>query len=256
MADLFIPAHDAGFFSCCSIQLEKIVQYFNKYKRCPDSVDRSQQFSWYKPADASIEEYFEPVSMPLRYGRWIHYEHYYQFLNYKTLDLKSLQRFIEKFFAPSKQIRDIVTSMERAYNIDYEKTFVIFYRGNDKVTETQLGSYSDFISAAKEFQATHPDWRCLVQSDETEFIEQALFQIPNSFCFKEEIRHMPRSAETTVDKVFKETNFQFSKNFLAVVLIMARCHQVFCGTGNCSLWIALYRGGTEGFKQFFNKDWV
>jgi len=256
MADLVIPKHEAGFFSSCSVQLEKIVQHFNKNKRCAESVDRSQQFSWYKPAEASIEEYFEPVPTTIRYGRWIHYEHYYQFLNYKTLDLKSLQPFIKKFFTPSKQIRDIVTGLEQKYNIDYEKTFVVFYRGNDKVTETQLGTYDDFIRPAKEFQAAHPEWKCLVQTDETEFLERALREIPNAFCFQDEIRHIPRTAETTVDRIFKETNFQFSKNFLAITLIMAKSAHVFCGTGNCSLWIALYRGGTDRFQQFFNMKWT
>ena len=256
MADLFIPPSNTGFFSSCSLQLAKIVQYFNKNKRSPAEVDRSKQFEWYKPADASIEEYFEPVSTPLRYKKWIHFEHYYQFLNYKTLDFNPLQSFIKKYFAPSKKIREIVADLETKYKIDYEKTFVVFYRGNDKVTETSLGSYSDFIERAKKVQATHPDWRCLVQSDETEFIVRALEEIPNSFCFTDEIRHIPRAPDTTVDKVLSSENFRYSKNFLAITLIMARAAHIICGTGNCSLWIILYRGGADGIDQFFDKGWV
>jgi len=256
MADLFIPPSNTGFFSSCSLQLARIAQYINKNKRCPDSVDRSKQFEWYKPADASIEEYFETVVKPLRYGQWIHFEHYYQFLNYKTLDFKPLQRVIEKFFAPSKEIREIVVKLERTYNIDYEKTFVVFYRGNDKVTETSLGSYDDFVARARKIQEAHPDWRCLVQSDETEFIERMLKEFPTAFYFKDEIRHIPRAPDTTVDKVLASQNFQFSKNFLAVTLIMARAAHIICGTGNCSLWIALYRGGASNMDQFFDKGWV
>ena len=256
MPDLIIPRHEAGFFSSCSIQLEKIVQFFNKNKRCAESVDRSKQFEWYKPADTPVEIYFEPVSSPIRYGRWIHYEHYYQFLNYKTIDLKSLQPFIRKFFTPSKEIGEIVTRIEQSYKIDYEKTFVVFYRGNDKVTETHLGSYDDFVARARRVQEAYPEWRCLIQSDETEFIERMLKEFPTAFYFKDEIRHIPASPTQTVDKVFSEGNFQFSKNFLAITLIMSKAAHVICGTGNCSLWIALYRGGTSGFDQFFDKGWV
>ena len=44
-----IVTHNYGFFSCCSMRLHKIIYYFNKNKACPDSVDSSQQFGWYKP---------------------------------------------------------------------------------------------------------------------------------------------------------------------------------------------------------------
>jgi len=256
MADLFIPATNTGFFSACSLQLERIAQYFNKYKRCPDSVDRSKQFDWYKPADVSIEEYFENSQNLIRYREWIHFEHYYQFLNYKTINMKPLQPFITKFFAPSLTIRKIVEDLEKKYRLDHKKTFTLFYRGNDKATETALAPYDKFIERAKEFQKENPEFRCLVQTDETEFLELALKEIPNSFYFADEIRHMPKKRETTVDKVFKEENFIFSKFFLAIILIMSQTQKIICGTGNCSLWIALYRGSADGIEQFLNLNFV
>ena len=75
--------------------------------------------------------------------------------------------------------------------------------------------------------------------------------IPNSFTFKDEIRHIKKSL-TTVDKVYKETNYEFSKNFLAITLAMSKCKYVVCCTGNCSLWICLIRGGTTGVYQLNN----
>ena len=39
---------NAGFFSCCSIRLNKIVDYINLNRKLPTSVDSSQQFLWYK----------------------------------------------------------------------------------------------------------------------------------------------------------------------------------------------------------------
>jgi len=257
MADLVISHLGAGFFSCCSVQLSKIIQYHNQYKRSPTSVDRSQTLDWYKPEgiDDVTEEYFERSATAPRYREWIHFEHYYQFVFYKTLNIQSLQPFIKTYFAPSKQIREIVANLEQKYNIDYEKTYTLFYRGNDKITEFPVGSYDDFIARAKVIHAAHPDWRCLVQTDETEFLERALQEIPNSFCFRDEIRHIPRTSETTVDKVFRESNFKFSKNFFAITLIMARVAHVICGTGNCSLWIAIYRGSVKNLDQLLDKRW-
>ncbi len=43
-----IKGHNAGFFSCCSVKLTKIVEFINSNKRLPDNVDSSEQFSLYK----------------------------------------------------------------------------------------------------------------------------------------------------------------------------------------------------------------
>ena len=40
--------HDAGFFSCASVKLENIVNYYNKKGKIPRSVNGSSQFSLYK----------------------------------------------------------------------------------------------------------------------------------------------------------------------------------------------------------------
>ena len=42
--------HNAGFFSCCSVKLDNIIQYYNKYKKLP-IVDSSKQYEWYKNKD-------------------------------------------------------------------------------------------------------------------------------------------------------------------------------------------------------------
>lgn len=55
--------HNAGFFSCCAIRLNKIVDFINLNKRLPDVVDSSQQFKLYKKQDMCNKDitfdYFE-----------------------------------------------------------------------------------------------------------------------------------------------------------------------------------------------------
>jgi hypothetical protein len=37
---------------------------------------------------------------------------------------------------------------------------------------------------------------------------------------------------------------------------MAKSKFIVCTTGNCSLWIMLYRGHTKNTFQFLNSGWV
>ena len=51
--------HNSGFFSCCSVILDNIVQFINNHHNLP-IVDSSEQFKWYKikPGDITYD-YFE-----------------------------------------------------------------------------------------------------------------------------------------------------------------------------------------------------
>jgi hypothetical protein len=249
-----IVKHNAGFFSCCSVRLDKIVEYYNKFRRLPDSVDSSQQFSIYKPAGTSDDitnQYFAFSSEPIKARDYIYYSEYYQYINYKTISYEPLLPFIRRYFSPSTELQNLVKELEIKYGIDYDNTCVLFHRGNDKSTETVLPSYEDFIKRAKAGNAR----KFLIQSDETEFIEQMLETFPNTgFCFKDEIRHMKRTL-SSVDKVFGDP-LHFSKYYLAITIIMSKCNSIICGSGNCSMWIMLYRGHARGVQQFLKGQWL
>jgi hypothetical protein len=83
---------------------------------------------------------------------------------------------------------------------------------------------------------------------------ESAFPSPRAFHFKDEIRHIPKSL-TTVDKVCPDV-FKFSKLYLAITVIMSKAPRIICGTGNCSLWIALFRGNAKGMEQFLKTGWV
>ena len=76
----------------------------------------------------------------------------------------------------------------------------------------------------------------------------------NSFYFKDEIRHM-KKCNDTVDKKMKSQNYDFSKKYLAITIIMSKCKFIICGSGNCDMWIMFYRGNNNNVIQYLNGTW-
>jgi len=171
------------------------------------------------------------------------------------LDYIGLAPFIQRYFSPSEEIQGLIKGLESKYTLDYKNTCVLFYRGNDKATETQVPQYGDYVKRAKALLDAEPDLRFLVQSDETEFIDAMEAAFPGKcIVFRDEIRHISKSM-TTVDKVFKDNNFRFSKFYLAITYVMSKCNHIVCGSGNCSMWIALFRGNSRNIQQFLH-NWI
>ena len=77
----------------------------------------------------------------------------------------------------------------------------------------------------------------------------------NSVVFHDEIRHMNKCNDT-VDKRFSSMNYDFSKKYLAITIIMSKCKYIVCGSGNCSIWIMFYRGNGSNVFQQLNKQWI
>lgn len=256
--------HGEGFFSCCSVILSDIVLYMNQNGRLPDCVDSSDLFKMYKPLgehrDITYDyfDHYHKYMEPIEYTGHINYDWGWQFWYYSHLDFSKITPLVRKYFSPTKEILTIVAKMEEKYGLteeNYANICVLFHRGNDKQRETSLCAYSDIIQKSREIAEKTPDIRFLVQSDETEFIAELGALYPDHILFKDEIRHISK-CDNTVDKVFPETNYMFSKYFLAIVIIMSKCKHVVCGSGNISMWIAFFRGNVENFHQYFDGAWV
>ena len=251
--------HNAGFFSCCSVKLSNIVKFINSNKRLPDNVDSSEQFSWYKNdknKDITFDYFEHYENVP--YVNIIHpisYHHSYQYINYTNLDYKCITPLIKKYFSPSDEINKIINNIEKKYNLLYENICVLFYRGNDKIIETRICSYDEYLIYANQLLKQNQKLVFLLQSDETEFIEFMTNKFPNnSFYFNDEIRHM-KKCNDTVDKKMKSQNYEFSKKYLAITIIMSKCKYIICGSGNCSIWIMFYRENNKNIIQNLNGTW-
>jgi hypothetical protein len=243
-----------GFFSTCSIILHYTVEYFNHYRKLPETIDTSDAFNWYRPG--CLESFFTlDINKKISYRNPILYEHFHQYTDYMKLDYAGVKPFLQKYFTPSEEVQGLIKDLEAKYQINYQNTCVLFYRGNDKATETALPSYADYIKRARAILQERPQTRFLVQSDETEFIETMVAEFgEKAVWFKDEIRHIPK-AMTTVDIVCDDA-FKFSKFYLAITIVMSKCPYIICGSGNCSIWIALFRGSAKGMQQFLKSSWI
>lgn len=255
--------HGEGFFSCCSVILSDIVLHINQCRALPIGVDSSDLFKMYKPngehRDITYDyfDHYSKYSDPIEYNGYINYDWGWQFWYYSHLDFSKIIPLVRKYFSPNQEILTIVSKMEEKYGLsdNYENICVLFHRGNDKHRETPLCEYEDIIQKSIKIREAYPGVRFLIQSDETEFIEELGKLYPDHILFKDEIRHMCK-CDSTVDKIMPHMNYEFSKYFLAIVIIMSKCKHVVCGSGNISMWIAFFRGGIENFHQFFNGRWV
>jgi len=250
-----------GFFSNCSCQLHCIIKYFNMFKKLPLNVDRSQQFSWFKineTDDITYDLFKNNLEDTILYEHSINYSKDYQFIEYKHLDYSNITPFIKKYFSPSEIVREIINNIEKKYNLDYDNICVLFYRSNDKVTESSLASYSEMINKAKDILKDNPDIIFLVQSDETEFIELILNTFNNAIYFKDEIKHIPKNDALVIHRTCSNIeNNKYIKNFLAITIIMSKCkYLIFGSSGNCSIWISMYRGNSSNISQYLNNQWV
>ncbi len=259
-----IITHNAGFFSCCTVKLRKIIKYINTNNNLPEKIYCSEQFNLYK----------ENSTHDITYVYFEHYENTKniiidkipivitnsknedQFSNYNELNYEELYPIIYKYFFPSIEIINIIQNIVCKYNIDYNNTCVLFYRGNDKSRETPLCKYNEYITYANIIIKENPNIKFLIQSDVTEFIElmQSKYYL-NSFILKDEIRHM-KNRDSSVDIVMRSKNFQYSKYYLAITIIMSKCKYIICNSGNCSYWIMLYRGNSNNVYQNLNNKWI
>ena len=232
-----------GFFSHCSLRLFSILQYYHlNNKKLPGSIIDSFEYNeYFQDNEMNIEI---PTNKDYLFT-WL-----YQFEPYKDV-IYSLTPFLEKYFSISKDIEDIIQKIEQEYNLDYENLCVLFYRGNNKHSDTDICDYRHFLDKTKE-EIRNPDIRFLIQSDEYGFIIEALTKFPNqSFYFKNYIKYLDPIDKST----FVKNDVQYSKYFLAITIIMSRCKYIVCTSSNTSMWIMLFRGNTQNIIQYLYHRW-
>lgn len=257
-----ICRHSAGIYSNFSVRLEELLQYYNKTKELPDEYICSDQFGLYKndPSEDFTELLWKPerkdIDIPEPEVHFTSEDVYYQFCEYKGLNFDKLNPFLQRYFSPTDLIIRKVQTLINKYRIDTDNTCAIFYRGNDKITETARVPYEDFINRAKQIKYMQPNIKFLVLPDETEFLEAFKAEFPDALCM-DETGHIRRNDGTAVF-------YQLPRGergihlvwYVATVILVSQCKYIITHSGNGGLWAALYRGHAEGLMQWRNGAWV
>ena len=248
-----------GFFSCCSVIVDKIVEYINKNKCLPHSIDNTNMFTRYNPnlGNDITSIYFKiPSDMPiLEFNGQITHNVDAQFVGFNLIDYNKINPITDIYFSPSDTILNYIEMLTNKYNIDYNNTCVLFYRGNIKSTECKLPSYEEHMFQADKIMTNNPDIKFLVQSDETEYLNTMLEAYTNSFKF-DEIVHMYRHNNCVTNYCTNEVNHIYSQYFLAIIYIMSKCKYVICNSGNISSWICYFRKNTNNVFQYIEDKFV
>jgi hypothetical protein len=253
--------HNAGFFSCCTTRLCDITLYTDRYKKLPKLVDSSYQFSWYKdvPQKKGVDitydyfEHYENINLNFKYSEPFNLHDSIQFANYQDINYDLLQPIIHKYFSLSSEIKEELAILRK--DVDFQKTCVLLYRGNDKIREAPLCKYEDFLFYAEQILTRDNTIKFLLQSDESEFFDFFTSYFPeNTFYFKDKIRHMSKQDSSVDFEV--GNNYIYSKYYLAITYLMSQCKYIICQSGNTSLWVALYRGHSSGMLEFNQGYWI
>jgi hypothetical protein len=251
-------SHNAGFFSCCSVKLTKIIEFINSNKILPDTVDSSAQFIMYKKdknKDITFDYFEHYKNVPdVNIIHHIDYHWEYQFKNYYNLDYKYIIPLIKKYFSPSIKINEIVNTIERKYNIVHDNTLAVYYRGTDKFKETQLALFDDFYNKIINIVNINENIKILLQTDSSQFIDY----INNKMLKNVVIINENKTSYTNKgihNEQLSSTNYYDMLNFLSTIIILSKCKYIICSSGNCSIWIMFYRGNSKNVIQYLNGNW-
>ena len=247
--------NSAGFFSHCSVKLENIVKFINKNKKIPNIVVCTNHFQKYKRTDDIGKDitfdYFKDYNnnnIEISYS--INYSFHNQWINYSKLDYKNITPLIKKYFSPSDKINEIINNIIKKYNIIYENTLAVYYRGTDKIKEAKnLTSFDDFFKKIIEIININKNIKILIQTDSAEFIDYIKNKNLKNIIIIDENK-ISYTNKGIHNEQSNDKNYNDMFYFLSTVLIISKCKYIICNSGNCSMWMLLYRGNDKNLIQY------
>jgi hypothetical protein len=171
----------------------------------------------------------------------------FQFTDYNNFNFDIAQPIMEKYFSLTETIIEKVDILKQKYNIDLENTCGIFFRGNDKSTETSQPTYEDFVSKAMSLKKDNPNLRFLIQTDENEFLEYFMNHVTDSFHLQE----IPKIQKSNTSLQYQQFfTLEHQQYYVASVYLISQCKYVISTSGNGEMFMILWRGNTKGLIQW------
>jgi hypothetical protein len=256
-------AHLYGFFSCCSVRLYDIINFFNSENQVPALVDSTESFGLYKKHENHdlVFDFFEKYETPnsSEYSNVIPIDCWmFQFTNYKDIPYSRIIPFVKTYFKPNQTIQKKSDNLIIQYNINLENCIAVYYRGTDKKCETHIDRFDSFYNKIIDlFQSINNEkTQILIQTDTTQFVDY----IKPKLVDKNVIIIKENTTSNTEKGIHYENNNIQNYNdiqiLLSISLIMSKCKHIICTSGNVSIWTMFFRENAENVHQNLNCKWL
>jgi hypothetical protein len=116
-------------------------------------------------------------------------------------------------------------------------------------------TYLDKMNAILKIEGTE-NMKVLVRSDQTQFLD----------FFKENIDKDKLIIITDISTTSNDVGIHFQKNIrdnydhmmflIPVFIILSKCNHLITGSGNCGIWLALFRKSGYNLHQFLEDRWL
>ena len=146
---------------------------------------------------------------------------------------------------------DKVDVLKSKYSLDPDKTISVLYRGTDKSTELVLAHPQDYLIVTQRLLEKNPDFKVLLQTDQTQVIQMFVEALGDKVVFFEET---PSTTSNSVIWNLMEKSgvdsIEWSQWFDAALRCVSDCRYMINHTGNVAFFANLYRGSLDGVYQF------
>lgn len=174
--------------------------------------------------------------------------------NKKQFDLYDFEYYnpvVSRFFGPSDLVAERKNQLLNKYKINPSETIAVLYRGTDKYTEVRLGSPQAYLQAVQQLLQQTNAKKVLVQTDQTQVLDFFKQELGDMVVhFDETPTTSGQEAMNTVMENEGNDTMDWMQWFDAALRVVSECAFVVNHTGNCGLWMNLYRGNTTNVFQF------
>lgn len=174
--------------------------------------------------------------------------------NKKQFDLYDFEYYnpvVRRFFGPSDLVAERKNQLLNNYQINPSETIAVLYRGTDKYTEVRLGSPQAYLQAVQQLLQQTNAKKVLVQTDQTQVLDFFKQELGDMVVhFDETPTTSGQEAMNTVMENEGNDTMDWMQWFDAALRVVSDCAFVVNHTGNCGLWMNLYRGNTTNVFQF------
>lgn len=212
---------------------------FNYYRSRQQTDDKTDLYPHFFTTDSSVDiEYTGVLSKHDHHGVYADY------------DYEHYKPFVQKYFGISEKVQRLQNQLVNTYNICFEQTIVVYYRGTDKHTEVKLADPIHYIEAAENLLKSAPESRILIQTDQRQ-IRDLFVNYFGQKCFYFHEAPVTEGNEGihTSQVELGINSYDFGLMFLAITGLMSKCRYIINHKGNVAAWMCLFRGHAEGVEQ-------